>query len=141
MPFVYLLHDSGRGLYRVGRTKLLRDRLMRHYRGRWGELRFVWYIATNSAVRLERYVMAQWAAQRVEGEWFALTPEQVAAFRGVSTVEWHGRPPLTERGRNPWRPHHCPRVTNRGAKPLFIIRVGELIRPVADLPKKRDKKP
>lgn len=89
MGCVYLLHDSGRGLYRLGCTGRLRDRIRQHFHEAKGELRFVWFVCTDDKFRLEKYLQEQWADRRREGEWFDLLPEHVRFFKGATTVEYH----------------------------------------------------
>lgn len=122
MGVVYMLHDSGRGLYRVGRTKSLRTRVLTHYKERHGDLRLIWYIVSNDTYILESHFHNEWKSRRVCGEWFDLTPEHVSHFRSVSVVEYTTVSGLTERQRRA-------NTQGRGAKPKYLIEPGEVIRP------------
>lgn len=126
MSVVYMLHDTGRGLYRVGRTKSLRSRVLTHYKERQGDLRLIWYIVTNNPSALETHLHNEWKGQRICGEWFDLTPQQVSLFRSVTVVEYHDSYPLDDWERNPTLPNK-----NCGAKPRYLIRRGELVCPLS----------
>jgi hypothetical protein len=79
--YVYLLKHGSRREYKIGRT----NNPVR----REGELGIqlpekvepVHYIKTDDPVGIENYWHARFASKRKEGEWFALSPQDVRAFK------------------------------------------------------------
>jgi len=79
--FVYLLKHGTRAEYKIGKT---RNPLRRE-----GEIRLqmpdklssIHYIETDDPAGVEAYWHSRFAAKRKEGEWFALTREDVTAFK------------------------------------------------------------
>jgi len=79
--FVYLVKHGTRSEYKIGKT---RDPLRRE-----GEIRLqlpeklmpVHYIETDDPTGVEAYWHARFSDKRKEGEWFALSREEVAAFK------------------------------------------------------------
>jgi Meiotically up-regulated gene 113 len=79
--FVYLLRHGSRREYKIGRTN---DRLRRD-----GEIKLqlpekitpVHTIETDDPAGVETYWHRRFADRRKEGEWFALSPEDVRAFK------------------------------------------------------------
>jgi hypothetical protein len=79
--YVYLLKHGSRREYKIGRTN---NPLRRE--GEVGiqlpeKLQPVHYIKTDDAAGVEHYWHTRFAAKRKEGEWFALTVEDVRAFK------------------------------------------------------------
>ncbi len=79
--YVYLLKHGSRREYKIGRT----NNLLR----REGEIRVqlpeklepIHYIKTDDPAGIESYWHARFASKRKEGEWFALTTQDIAAFK------------------------------------------------------------
>jgi hypothetical protein len=79
--YVYLLKHGSRREYKIGRT----NNLLR----REGEVRIelpekltpIHYIETDDPAGIETYWHTRFAGKRKEGEWFALTAEDVRAFK------------------------------------------------------------
>jgi hypothetical protein len=79
--YVYLLKHGSRREYKIGRT----NNLLR----REGEVRIelpekltpIHYIETDDPAGIETYWHTRFASKRKEGEWFALTAEDVRAFK------------------------------------------------------------
>ncbi len=79
--YVYMIRHGSRQEYKIGRTH---NRLRRE-----GEIRLqlpeqlepVHYIETDDPVGVEAYWHARFASKRKEGEWFALSRDDVAAFK------------------------------------------------------------
>jgi len=79
--FVYLVHD-GAGAYKIGLTKDLAKRI-------WGQiqpayprkLELIHAIETDHAEALEAYWHGRFADKRMNGEWFALTEEDIECFK------------------------------------------------------------
>ena len=79
--YVYLLKHGSRREYKIGRTYNPRRR-----EGELGiqlpeKLQPVHYIETDDPAGIETYWHTRFASKRKEGEWFALTPNEVRAFR------------------------------------------------------------
>lgn len=81
LGFVYLIKHGSRSEYKIGRT---RNPIRRE-----GEMRLqlpekvkpIHYIETDDPAGVETYWHIRFAAKRKEGEWFALTPDDVRAFK------------------------------------------------------------
>jgi len=90
--FVYLVHD-GTGAYKIGYTKDLSKRI-------WGQiqpayprrLELIHAIETEYAEALEAYWHSRFADKRLNGEWFALTEEDVECFKRGFAFTKRGRP-------------------------------------------------
>lgn len=79
--FVYLLRHGTRKEYKIGRTN---NPLRRE--GELGiqlpeKLQPVHYIKTDDPAGVEAYWHTRFASKRKEGEWFALTAQDVLAFK------------------------------------------------------------
>jgi hypothetical protein len=79
--YVYLLRHGSRREYKIGRTS---NPLRRE--GEVGiqlpeKLRPIHYIKTDDPAGIETYWHTRFASKRKEGEWFALTAEDVRAFK------------------------------------------------------------
>lgn len=119
MP-VYIVRNETNGLYKIGQTRTLRERLIALRGSVGGPLRLVWYISTNRPLRLEKDMHARFADCHDHGDWFALSPEQVAEACSVSVVNYTDAPPwVPQKPGNP----KCPGTTPQ----LYRIAVGELI--------------
>jgi hypothetical protein len=79
--FVYLVRHGSRAEYKIGKTS---NRLRRE-----GEIRLqlperlepIHYIETDDPAGIEAYWHSRFAEKRKEGEWFALSRDDVAAFK------------------------------------------------------------
>ena len=81
MGYVYLMKHGSRREYKIGRTinPVRRE-------GEMGiqlpeKLQPVHYIKTDDPAGVESYWHSRFAAKRKEGEWFALTAQDVRAFK------------------------------------------------------------
>jgi hypothetical protein len=116
---VYLVEDINRpGVYKVGRTLHLRDRVVMF--AKVGPVRLVWYILTNGPGALESHLHAEWQDCRVGGEWFRLTEKRVATFRSFRAVNWKGYDPVCPS----WWESMLGRETRGGAPPLVPVEIG-----------------
>jgi hypothetical protein len=79
--YVYLLQHGSRREYKIGRTchPVRREGEMRIQLPE--ELQPVHYIKTDDPAGIERYWHARFAEKRKEGEWFALTADDVRSFK------------------------------------------------------------
>lgn len=81
---VYLVEMEG--VYKIGITENLRRRLDGFSCMPW-PVRLVHSIATPHAAALERALHRHFAACRMQGEWFRLSPEQVAFVQGIGPCQ------------------------------------------------------
>lgn len=79
--FVYLVKHGTRSEYKIGKTgnSLRREGKIRLQLPE--KLSPIHYIETDNPAGIEAYWHSRFAAKRKEGEWFALTREDVAAFK------------------------------------------------------------
>lgn len=81
---VYLI-QSPTGAYKIGRTTDPADRLRTFNVKLPFEVEYVCVIATDDMYALERQLHSKFAAKRVNGEWFILSPDDVEYIKGLST--------------------------------------------------------
>jgi hypothetical protein len=118
MP-VYIIRNETNGLYKIGQARILRERLLALCGTVKAPLRLIWFVNTNRLLRLERAMHARFAESWHHGDWFALTPDQVAEACKVSLVNYKDAPPVTRGGWHAKSPGTTPR--------LYRIAIGELI--------------
>ena len=83
--YVYLLHPVGHNVYKIGCTVDLVNRLQRMQRGRDVPLEYVACIPSDDYELLEQRLHRIYRRFRLDGEWFALTPEDVEYIRGLAS--------------------------------------------------------
>jgi hypothetical protein len=117
--YVYLVFDSGRSAYKIGASGNLPTRIKQIASQAKGSLRIVGVIASDRNFWVERAFKVAWADRRIEGEWFALGPEEVRAF-------------LTHPSDPKWPdPFEEPPPSKFGAKRQYApLRVGEEVHKV-----------
>lgn len=84
--YVYLLRADN-GIYKIGRTKRLDDRITRLSVELPYQLELICAIATDDMHDLEGKLHHRFADQRVNGEWFSLTNENVESIKEVSNEQ------------------------------------------------------
>lgn len=82
--FVYLI-QSPTGYYKIGRTKDPNDRIATFSVKLPFEVEYVCVIQTSDMYSLETILHNRYAKQRVNGEWFQLTPEDVEYIKGLAS--------------------------------------------------------
>lgn len=80
--FVYLL-QSPTSAYKIGRTNSPEDRMRTFGIQLPFEVEYIALIPTSDMVALERALHSRFASQRINGEWFALTPEDIEYIKGL----------------------------------------------------------
>jgi len=78
--YIYCLHDQ-QGHYKLGRTKQLTTRIKRLATQPPFELTLEFAFKTINAVAYESHLHEEFAAQRLRGEWFMLSPEDLLRIR------------------------------------------------------------
>ena len=85
MPgYVYLL-SSTPGCYKIGRTKNPKDRLATFSVKLPFPVRYVCVIKTEDMRELEKKLHARFLHRRIDGEWFALGPEDVTYIKSLGS--------------------------------------------------------
>ncbi len=82
--YVYLLHDSASGLYKIGFTKHPDQRILDIEHEFNVDLDYVCTIETDNMRRLEEELHKKYAKKRLEGEWFDLDEAEVEYITGLS---------------------------------------------------------
>lgn len=83
--FVYLIRSHD-GLYKIGRTNNLANRL-HEYRVHWSsEVHFDHTITCQDSYKAERILHQRYADKRVRGEWFALTADDVETIKSIKEM-------------------------------------------------------
>ena len=90
--FVYLAGADGTGLFKVGHSHCLRDRLLKLRPVAPGPLRLSWAVRTNNRERLERYFKQAWSQWHRGGEWYELPQGQVNWFKSATLVNYRDLP-------------------------------------------------
>ncbi len=81
--FVYLVHD-GTGAFKIGRTNDLKRRIWDQMQPAYPrKLELIYSIITDKAKELEAYWHERFRDKRMNGEWFALTEEDIRLFKGI----------------------------------------------------------
>lgn len=78
---IHKLDEQSTGLYKIGRTKDLNDRIGTFAVKLPFEVDYEWVIPTADCFKLESTVHQTFADKRTMGEWFALTVEDLAYIR------------------------------------------------------------
>ncbi len=79
--YVYIW--GGEGIYKIGKAKNVRQRLASITRPPF-VCELVHVIATDNATKLESLLHCQFAAQRKQGEWFALSDGDIASIKEMN---------------------------------------------------------
>lgn len=82
--FVYLI-ESPDGYYKIGRTKSPNNRRRTFEVKLPFPIDYICTIATGDMYKLESRLHERFADKRVNGEWFALSPEDVDYIKGLSS--------------------------------------------------------
>lgn len=82
--YVYLLQSPSKA-YKIGRTRTPENRLKTFGVQLPFEVEYICLIATSDMYRLERQLHQRFATKRINGEWFALTPEDIEFIKGLAT--------------------------------------------------------
>jgi hypothetical protein len=94
MGWVFLAHDAGTGLYRLGWAYRLSAHLKALAVHSVGDFRLVAYVFTNDTALLERHLRAAWAGKLVGEKWYRLDPDDVTPLRVTAAVDWKDTEPL-----------------------------------------------
>lgn len=72
--FVYVIQNTTASatLYKIGRTKNIKQRLTNLQVGNAGIMRALYYLPVADTVKAERVLHAIFAADRVKGEWYRI---------------------------------------------------------------------
>ena len=122
---VYLVEDVRAGVFKLGQSRSLRKRVLSFLRD-IPAVRLVGYISTNQATLLERYIQNEWVAWRLHWEWFSPPAERVSWFRTSTLVNWSWLPSIEPYPVSILNPVTV-RTNNSGCKPVYTLRVGEII--------------
>ena len=113
--FVYFIGEL-EGCHKIGMSKDPAVRVLQ-FTVLPSELRVVHQIATTEMSWLEGYLHAAYAEKRVRGEWFRLTPEDVALLSSVASADREEDLPAVLAGKKP-KPPVQPIQGRRGRPPL-----------------------
>lgn len=89
--YVYLVEGDGGRFYKIGRTNNVPTRMKAFARMRLPiTLKLIHYIPTLDAEAAERLLHQQFKPERINGEWFALTPADVEWLKGLESrlLDW-----------------------------------------------------
>ena len=121
--YVYVAHAMGTGLYKIGKS------ISPHSRDLLGVILpfdmtdlppviMLHMIRTNGMARLESYLHRRFATKRGDGEWFQLTPQDVADLRKTTRVVFRDMDSYEEaRKRRATRPKREPKPQRFGLLP------------------------
>jgi hypothetical protein len=112
-PSVVYLIRSGRS-HKIGHTKNLPARLVKLRTDLPGLATVVYQLRTHDPVGFENYLHYRFAPSRRRGEWFRLTPADLAEIRGItewptSTIDTSHVPPRARRRSTHRQPVTCSR--------------------------------
>src|SRR5215210_7810718 len=79
--YIYILAAEGSPYYKIGRAKVVNNRIAQMRPNLPFKVRRVCTLRTDDAIGLERWIHQRFKDLRQNGEWFALTPEQVESLR------------------------------------------------------------
>ena len=83
--YVYLIHDAGRGLHKVGSTWQLAVRVKQLAASAVGEFTLLGFITCPFYRRVETGLKKLWASKCIEGEWFSLSDQDVEFFKCMAS--------------------------------------------------------
>lgn len=84
--FVYLIR-SDRGFYKIGHAKVTQKRMDRFHVKIPFEIELEHVIECVDRIKAERFLHKRYNSKRGNGEWFALTPEDVEWIKGIAHDE------------------------------------------------------
>jgi hypothetical protein len=82
--YVYLI-QSPSSLFKIGRAKTPENRLHTFSVKLPFEVVYIALVKTNDMIKLERDLHVKFASKRINGEWFALTPDDVNYIKGLES--------------------------------------------------------
>lgn len=80
--YIYLL-STNVGYYKIGRAMNLEERLTDHRRAYPVEITVEHSIRVSDVFTCELYLLKQFREKRLQGEWFSLTPDEVAWIKSL----------------------------------------------------------
>jgi hypothetical protein len=92
--YVYLVEGDGGRYYKIGRTNSLPTRMKAFARMRLPiAMRLVWFAEVANDKQAEHYLHRMFWPKHINGEWFALTPEDIARLEAyeVKHLNWDAK--------------------------------------------------